>query len=66
MFANVGSIDRLLRIALGLSLISLSLWGPQTAWGYIGFLPLMTGLAAYCPLYHIFGISTCRKPAPNP
>jgi hypothetical protein len=61
MTSNVGSIDRALRIVAGLVLLSLVFVGPQTPWGWIGLVPLLTGLAGSCPLYSIFGISTCPR-----
>ena len=57
---NVGSADRLLRIILGIVLIALVFVGPKTAWGWIGVIPLATGFLRTCPLYSIFGISTCK------
>ena len=59
MTKNEGTIDRALRVIVGLVLIALVLVGPQTAWGWIGLVPLLTGLVGYCPLYRIFGLSTC-------
>lgn len=59
MAANVGTIDRALRIIVGLALIALVFVGPQTPWGWIGVVPLLTGLFRYCPAYSIFGLSTC-------
>ncbi len=59
MTANVGTIDRLLRIVVGLGLLSLVFVGPQTPWGWIGLVPLLTALIGYCPAYSIFGIQTC-------
>jgi len=59
MKANEGTIDRVLRVILGLALISIVFTGPQTAWGWIGVVPLVTGLVGMCPLYSILGISTC-------
>jgi len=56
---NIGNIDRLLRIVIGLAIISLVFWGPKTAWGWIGIIPLATALIGWCPLYAIFGIRTC-------
>lgn len=56
---NEGSIDRALRVLLGLGLLSLVFVGPQTAWGWIGVVPLVTGLIGSCPVYSIFGINTC-------
>lgn len=59
MKRNEGTIDRVLRVALGLVLLSLVFVGPQTAWGWIGIVPLVTGLVGYCPLYALLGIRTC-------
>jgi len=56
---NEGTIDRALRIILGLVLLSLVVIGPKSMWGLIGVIPLATGLMGYCPLYRILGISTC-------
>ncbi len=55
MTCNVGGIDRALRAILGLALISLVFVGPQTAWGWIGLVPLATGLVGFCPLYLLAG-----------
>lgn len=56
---NEGTLDRALRIILGLILLSLVFIGPQTLWGLIGLIPLLTGLMGYCPLYQMIGLSTC-------
>lgn len=56
---NEGTLDRALRIILGLILLSLVFVGPQTAWGWIGIVPLATGLLGFCPLYKIIGLNTC-------
>jgi hypothetical protein len=56
---NVGSIDRILRIVVGLGLISLVFVGPQTPWGWIGIVPLLTAAISFCPLYTLIGIRTC-------
>ena len=61
MKKNMGSFDRTLRIIAGLVLISLVFWGPQTAWGWIGLIPLLTGLVSWCPAYVPFNISTLKK-----
>lgn len=59
MFAtNVGSADRLLRIILGIGLLSLVFIGPHTPWGWLGLVPLLTGLMRTCPLYSVFGLNT--------
>ncbi len=57
---NVGGIDRILRVAVGLVLIALVFVGPRTPWGWVGLVPLATGLFRMCPLYALFGIDTCR------
>ena len=59
MSRNEGTIDRALRIILGLILIALVFVGPQTPWGWIGIVPLATGLIGWCPLYTLFGLNTC-------
>ena len=55
---NCGPLDRAIRIAAGLLLLSLAYAGPQSAWGYLGFAPLLTGAIGWCPLYVLFGVST--------
>ena len=59
MKVNEGTIDRVIRIILGLVLLSLVFVGPKTLWGLLGILPLITGIAGRCTLYSILGISTC-------
>jgi Protein of unknown function (DUF2892) len=56
---NVGGIDRILRIVLGLALIGLTLAGTIGAWGWIGVVPLLTGALSTCPLYSVLGFSSC-------
>lgn len=57
---NVGTVDRAIRIVAGLVLLSLVFFGPQTLWGLIGIVPLLTALIGWCPAYTLFGIRTCR------
>ena len=59
MKINVGSIDRIVRIIAGLLLIALAATGTIGAWGWIGLVPLLTGIFKFCPAYAIFGMSTC-------
>ena len=59
MNMNVGGADRILRIVAGLILIGLTLGGQIGAWGWIGVVPLATGLFKFCPLYTVLGIKTC-------
>jgi hypothetical protein len=63
MKANVGGVDRGLRIVAGLVILSLFFFveGPHRWWALIGFVPLLTGLMGWCPAYGIFGIRTCRS-----
>jgi hypothetical protein len=58
-FKNEGTVDRVLRVVAGAALVSLVFVGPQTAWGWIGVVPLVTGLLGNCPVYSLLGISTC-------
>ncbi len=64
MKANVGGIDRIARIVLGLVLIGLAATGTVGAWGWIGLVPLATGLTRFCPLYPMLGMSTCPMQKP--
>jgi membrane protein implicated in regulation of membrane protease activity len=59
MTRNEGRLDRALRIILGLALIAIVFVGPQTPLGWIGVVPLVTGLVGMCPLYSLLGINTC-------
>lgn len=59
MKINEGKIDRILRIIVGIGIISLVFVGPQTAWGWVGLVPLFTGVIGFCPLYKVFGFNTC-------
>jgi hypothetical protein len=58
---NIGSVDRVLRVILGLVLIALVFVGPQTPWGWLGVIPLVTGLVRFCPLYTLLGVNTCPR-----
>jgi hypothetical protein len=57
--ANEGTIDRALRVIAGLVLIGLAATGTVGVWGWIGVMPLLTGLVGFCPAYAIFGMNTC-------
>ncbi len=61
MKQNEGIIDRVIRVILGLVILSLAVIGPKTLWALVGIIPLATGLAGYCPLYSLVGIKTCAK-----
>lgn len=56
---NEHVIDRAVRVVLGLGLLALTIVGPQTLWGLVGIVPLATGLLGSCPLYTVFGFSSC-------
>lgn len=60
MKANVGGIDRILRIVAGLALIAWALLGGPL-WAWVGVVPLATGLINFCPVYPLLGINTCKK-----
>ena len=57
--ANVGTIDRGIRILFGLALIGAALAGAIGPWGWLGVIPLATGIFRFCPAYLPFGLSTC-------
>jgi hypothetical protein len=59
MKSNEAIWDRLIRVVLGMGLLSLVFVGPRTPWGIVGVIPLVTGLVGFCPLYHLLGLSTC-------
>ena len=56
---NEANIERVLRVVVGLGILSLTVVGPKTMWGLIGAVPVLTGLIGSCPLYTLFGFSTC-------
>lgn len=64
MTKNVGGIDRILRIVIGLALIAAAATGAIGLWGYIGILPLITGLIGWCPPYALLGFNTCSVKKP--
>ncbi|MBK7355724.1 DUF2892 domain-containing protein [Propionivibrio sp.] len=59
MKANVGGIDRILRIAVGIVLTALAAMGIIGVWGWIGVVPFLTGLIGWCPAYPLLGMNTC-------
>lgn len=61
MTKNIGSIDRVLRLILGLVLLGLYFFGPQTTWGLLGIVPILTAVIGWCPVYVPFKISTIKK-----
>lgn len=63
MTSNIGSLDRLLRVIAGVVLISLVFMGPQTPFGWIGLVPLVTAGIGFCPAYRLLGICTKKRQA---
>ena len=59
MTLNVGGFDRIARITIGLVLIGLTVAGTIGVWGWLGVVPLITGVIGWCPPYAVFGFSTC-------
>jgi hypothetical protein len=60
MKKNVGFAERVVRVVLGLAVLSMAFIGPKSSWAYLGIIPLVTGLMAWCPPYTLFGFSTCK------
>ncbi len=60
---NEGNLDRVLRVVVGVVVLSLTFVGPRSLWGLVGIVPLLTGLVGFCPLYRLVGVSTCAVPA---
>lgn len=60
MEKNVHQVERIARVLLGLFLILMAVSGERSPWLFLGIIPLLTGLFAWCPLYRLFGFSTCK------
>jgi len=61
MKLNVGDFDRVVRVVVGVALLSLTVIGPKSLWGLVGVVPLLTGVFRVCPAYSLLGVSTCPK-----
>jgi hypothetical protein len=61
MKKNIGSTERFIRVIAGLGITSMAFVGPHSPWAFLGIIPLLTGLMAWCPPYALLGISTCKK-----
>jgi O-antigen ligase len=61
MTKNIGDIERIIRIVGGLVLIALAVTGTVGVWGWLGLVPLATGLVGWCPPYSLLGINTCKN-----
>lgn len=60
MKKNEAGWDRALRVVVGVGVLSLAFTGPETPWGYVGIVPIVTGLIGWCPLYTLLGFRTCK------
>ncbi len=58
MKRNIGKTERIVRVVVGLGILSLAFVGPASAWGYLGLAPVVTGLVGWCPPYTLLGIDT--------
>lgn len=61
MTRNIGNKERIVRLVVGLALLSLTVIGPKSLWGLIGLVPLATAAMGWCPPYAMLGINTCKK-----
>jgi hypothetical protein len=61
--SNEHPIERVLRVIVGVALLGMVFVGPQSLWGIVGVVPLLTGLLGSCPAYTLLGFSTCKAPA---
>jgi len=59
MYPNLGSLDRTVRILIGIAVLAFVWIGPKTPWAILGLIPLVEGLVGYCPLFALFRISSC-------
>ena len=60
MKKNIGAAERVIRVVIGIGILSLAFVGEKSPWAYLGIMPLLTGIVGWCPPYALFGISTCR------
>lgn len=63
---NQNALDRGIRVLFGILIVSLFFLGPRTAWGLLGFIPLLTGLVGFCPAYRLFSFSSRKTSHPAP
>lgn len=61
MDKNIGSLDKIIRVLVGLILLALVFVGPQSVWGWIGLPIILIALFGWCPLYKLLGVSTCKR-----
>lgn len=60
MKPNIGKVERVVRVVVGVGILALAFVGPRTPWAYLGVLPILSGLVGWCPPYALLGISTVR------
>ena len=60
MKPNIGTVERIVRVVVGVGILALAFVGPRTPWAYLGVLPILSGLVGWCPPYALLGISTVR------
>ncbi len=60
MTKNIHNVERIIRVVVGLGLVSLAFVGPQNLWFLLGLVPVATGLIGWCPPYQLLGINTCK------
>lgn len=63
LLRNESNLDRVVRLLIGTVLLALVFIGPKTPWGLVGLIPLVTAVVGFCPLYRLFGLSTCALPS---
>ncbi len=61
MKRNIGDVERVVRVVVGIGVLSLAFVGPKATWAYFGILPILSGLTGYCPPYALLGIDTTRR-----
>ncbi len=61
MKKNIGKVERIIRVVVGLGILSLAFVGPQSPWAYLGLMPLVTGLVGWCPPYALLGIGSSES-----
>ena len=60
MTKNIGGVERIVRVVIGIGILALAFVGPKSPWAYLGILPIVTGAVGWCPPYSLFGISTLK------
>ena len=63
MNKNIHPIERVIRVVVGIILVTMAFVGPANPWFLLGIIPVLTGLIGWCPPYALFGISTCKTKA---